>query len=410
MKLDLKPLNTDFLPYGRQIIDADDIEAVITALKSTNLTQGAAVDQFEEQLCRLTGARYAVAVSNGTAALHLAGMALGLKPQALAVTSSITFAASSNSLLYNGLQAGFTDIERNTGLMCMKDLNRKLEEAHKTGTPIELVVPVHFAGQACDMATLWSLKKKFGFKIIEDASHAIGATYQSGTTVGSSNESEMTTISFHPVKHLTTGEGGVVLTNNPTYNAKLRTLRSHGIVRDPSIYKDLKAALDPLTNEPNPWYYEMQSLGFNYRLPDINAALGFSQTQKLDKFVRRRREIAKLYDELLKGSEYFTSSASSEYGESSYHLYVIFLKPKIQALRPQIMKALTAAGIGSQVHYIPVPSMPYYRSLDFVTPVNSEDFYRSCLSIPMYPALKDSDVQHVVTQLHAVTTSLLGKY
>jgi UDP-4-amino-4,6-dideoxy-N-acetyl-beta-L-altrosamine transaminase len=408
MELNVKPLNKNFLPYGRHVIDEDDIACVVKALKSTNLTQGAAVDQFEEQLCRATGAKYAVAVTNGTAALHLAGMALGLKPGAMGVTSSITFAASSNFMLYNGLSVGFTDVERETGLMSMQDLEAKLEDAKKSGKPIELVVPVHFAGQSCDMNALWALKKKFGFKIIEDASHAIGARYQSGKLVGSSDDSEMTTISFHAVKHITTGEGGVILTNNPDLYAKLRRLRSHGIVKDPAAYIDKAAAFDPITKEAFPWYYEMQELGYNYRLPDINAALGFSQLQKLDYFVKVRRQHAALYDELFKDNQFLTPLLSTKYGESSYHLYTILLKPAVRPLRGKLLLSLLKSGIGTQVHYIPVPSLPYYSQSGHRTPANAQEFYNSCLSIPMYPALTTDEVRRVVTVLNVTIRDLLG--
>ena len=283
-----------------------------------------------------------------------------------------------------------------------------MQSAASAGNPIKLVIPVHYAGQSVDFDTLIKLKNKYSFHIIEDASHALGAQYSDGKTVGSSILSDMTTISFHPVKHIATGEGGVVLTNNAVLYEKLKQLRSHGIVKEVSRYKDLAAAICPVSKKPNPWYYEMQDLGYNYRIPDINAALGYSQALKFPRFLKRRREIAKAYDELLKTNPYFKPFESHKYGVSAYHLYVISLADKIvRREKARFIDELISRGVGTQVHYIPVTSLPYYKDLGFKTPPAASEFYEHCLSIPMYPAMKDGDIQKVIDTMNQVAQSII---
>ncbi|OFX08824.1 MAG: UDP-4-amino-4,6-dideoxy-N-acetyl-beta-L-altrosamine transaminase [Alphaproteobacteria bacterium RIFOXYD12_FULL_60_8] len=377
------------LPYGRQWIDESDIEAVTSVLRSDFLTQGPMVERFERALCEAVGAHHAVAVSNGTAALHLAAMALDLGPGKMLWTSPNTFVASSNCALYCGADVDFVDIELETGNMDMAALSKKLATAKRKP---DVVVPVHFAGQSCDMAALGILKEKYGFKVIEDACHAIGGWDAQGRKVGGCAVADLAAFSFHPVKVVTTGEGGAVTTNDKTLADRIALLRTHGITRDP-IFMDSKA--------DGPWDYHQIELGLNYRLTDIQAALGFSQLSRLEDFVTRRNELAHRYDDALIGFPLIPLKVRKGV-RSAYHLYVVHLNDPSH--RRLAFEALRKEGIHVQVHYIPVPSQPYYRHLGF----RAEDFpmalshYAGALTLPLYPAMSNDDQDRVVETLGRV--------
>jgi len=399
-----------FIPYGEHSLDDSDIAAVVDVLHSSRLTQGPAVEAFEEGLAAYVGAKYAVAVTNGTAALHLAVLALDLPPRSLGMTSAISFVASSNCLLYGGHRVAFADVETTNGLMNLDNLEEQLATARAASDPVRVVIPVHYSGQPVDMERLWALKDKYGFHIIEDAAHALGARYPDGGIIGSSDKTAMTMVSFHPVKHIATGEGGVILTNDLELKKRLLRLRSHGITKGDDPYLNGKNAINPRSGKANAWYYEMQTLGFNYRLPDINAALGTSQLRRLKAFVERRRHLADTYRELLAGNPYFRAIDSDVYGKSSYHLFVVQLtKPQLAEHRDELMRSLLAGGVGSQVHYIPIPMQPYYQNLGYETPKGSLAFYQRTLTLPLFPAMRDDDVPFVVQTLNACAKKLLGE-
>ncbi len=371
------------LPYGRQSIDDSDVAAVTRALRSPFLTQGPLVAEFERALCTYTGAKYAVAVANGTAALHLAVAALGLKKGSSGITSPITFVASANALVYNGIKPVFADIDPVTANMSLAALARAV------GKDTRVIIPVHFAGRSAAMkeiAAIAASKKSF---VIEDAAHAIGSRYPDGGRVGNCAYADMTTFSFHPVKMITTGEGGAVMTNDKGLYDRLCSLRSHGIVRGPALMK----------NVPGPWYYEMQELGFNYRLTDIQAALGLSQLKKIGRFLLRRRAIVARYNKAFKGLSWLRPLAGD--GPScAHHLYVVRIDfKKLRMSRRVFMESLAALGVGSQVHYIPVYRQPFY-SRNFKVAgrafPQAEKYYEQCLSLPLFPAMKDKDVEKVI--------------
>lgn len=409
MNLNLPPIDENFIPYGRQVIDDQDCDAVIQALKSGNLTQGRAVDLFEEQLAAACGAPAAIAVTNGTAALHLAVSALDINPGSIAITTPITFAATANALLYCGIRPVFTEVDDASGLMCMDSLQKIIKKLDSAGTPAAAVLPVHYSGAVCDMERLWSLKDTYGFQIIEDASHALGARYASGKIVGSDSRSEFCTFSFHPVKHIATGEGGAIVTHSQSFRDNVTSLRSHGITRDPRKYSNRNEAFVGDSKEPLPWYYEMQSLGYNYRMPDINAALGISQLSKFPQFIERRRRIASIYDRAFKTQSLLHPISSGQFGTSSYHLYVIKLTSRAQTNEKlAIVKDLRRKGIGTQVHYIPVPQLPYYENLGYSTPASARQFYQSCLSIPMFAGLNDADANKVATEVISSVAAILA--
>jgi len=371
--------------YGKQYIDDDDIKFVVDVLKSDYLTQGPYIDKFEDALCKYTGAKYCVAVSNGTAALHLAVNVLGIEKDKEGITSPITFIASSNSMIYNGLKPVFSDVDKYTYNISTVEINNKINNKTK------LIIPVHFAGQPCEMSKINELAKKNNIYLIEDACHAIGSRYEDGTRVGNCKYSDMTVFSFHPIKTITTGEGGAITTNNKGLYDKLRILRTHGISKI------------NMSQNPGPWYYEMQELGFNYRITDIQAALGISQIKKLDMFVNRRREIVNLYNEALKNIDWLTVPYEKNKGLSCFHLYVIKIDfDKINKSRKQVMNELKEKGIGTQVHYIPVYNQPYYQKQfgykngDFP---NTEEYYKCSLSIPLYPAMSNDDVDYVIKNI-----------
>ncbi len=382
------------IPYGRQQIDESDIDAVVAVLRSDWLTQGPAIEAFECAVAQRCDARYAVAVSNATAALHLACLAAGLGPDDWLWTSPNTFVASANCARYCGAKVDFVDIDPVTWNMDVAHLAAKLAHAEKLNRLPKILVPVAFSGQSCDMAAIRSLADAYGVLIIEDASHAIGATYQ-GRPVGCGDYADMTVFSFHPVKIITSGEGGMLLTNSAELQQRLYRLRSHGISRDPV-----------LMSEPShgPWYYQQLELGFNYRITDIQAALGLSQLSKLDGFLQRRRQLAARYDLLLQELPLCLPGRQAGV-ESAWHLYVVRLQlARIKRSRREAFDALRAAGIGVNVHYIPVHLQPYYRELGFCPgdfPA-AEAYYSEALTLPLHAGMFDSEQDQVIAALREV--------
>lgn len=372
------------IPYGRQHITQQDIDAVIQVLQSDFLTQGPAVPAFEQRFTELTTARYAVAVNSATSALHLACLALDVKPGSRVWTSPITFVASANCARYCGALVDFVDIEADTGNICISALRHKLEQARLTDTLPQVVIPVHLAGLSCDMQQLHYLAVEFGFRIIEDASHAVGATYHN-QPVGSCQYSDITIFSFHPVKIITTAEGGMALTNSPQLADSMRLLRSHGITRD----------AEHMT-EPShgSWYYQQLQLGFNYRMTDLQAALGLSQSQRLPHIIAKRQQLAKNYQQLLHALPIQLPPAETE-RLSAFHLYIIRLNDSTR--RKAVFDGLRQAEIGVNVHYIPVHTQPYYQQLgfDWGDYPQAEAFYDSIISLPLYPELT-SEQQHYI--------------
>ena len=379
------------ISYGKQTIDQDDIESVVKVLKSDWLTQGPIVNEFENQFAKKVGAKHAVAVANGTAALHLACLAAGLNRSDIAVTSALTFIATANAPIYCGAKTNLIDIDGiNLGLN-LKSLKSHIEEVPKT----KVILPVHYAGLACDMS---ELRKLVGNKIIiEDASHALGGKYEDNSSIGNCKYSEMTTFSFHPVKPITTAEGGMVTTNDDELACKLKKLRNHGVERDENKF---------IVKKKNtlPWYYEQQELGYNYRLSDIHAALGLSQLSKLDMFVSRRREIAKQYDVLLSDIKSIELTHVTDRERSGLHLYIIRIdEDTVGKSKEKIVEELKERGILTQVHYIPVYKQPYHAENESDKEyLNTEKFYKETLSIPIYPELTEADVQYVSNMLHEV--------
>lgn len=372
------------IPYGRQDIREEDIEAVAAVLRSDWLTQGPTVPRFEEAVAQRCGAAHAVAVNSATSALHLSCLALGLGRGDRLWTSPNTFVASANCARYCGADVDFVDIEPSTGNISVEALAAKLERAARTGCLPKIVVPVHFAGLSCDMAAIRALADHYGFRIIEDASHAIGGHYQ-GEPVGCGRHADITVFSFHPVKIVTTGEGGMALTNDPFLAACMRRLRSHGITREPT----------EMSSPPHgPWYYQQIALGYNYRMTDIHAALGLSQLARLDAYVTRRRALADRYDRLLSGLPVHLPGRDPK-AESAWHLYVIRLHRPEDRL--SVFESLRAAGIGVNVHYIPVHTQPHYRALGFHWgdyPA-AERHYQAAISLPIYPTLTEAEQDRV---------------
>lgn len=377
------------IPYGKQSVSEADIQAVTDVLKAPFLTQGPVVPKFEEAVCDYVVGKFGVATNSATSALHLAVKALDLVPGDLVWTSPITFVATANSVRYCGGRVDFVDINPETFNMCPKALGEKLKIAAANGEVPKIVIPVHMAGQSADMAAIWQLSKKYGFKVIEDASHAIGAEYK-GDRVGSCRYSDITVFSFHPVKIITTGEGGMAITNDQVLADRLRLLRTHGVTRDVNALQD---------QGQGEWYYEMHDLGFNYRLTDIQAALGLSQMTKLSNIIERRGQIAEKYREKLCHANLELPLTSPEC-LSSFHLFIVRLKEARR--RPEVFQALRDSGIGVNVHYIPVHLHPYYKDLGFKSgdfPV-AEDYYSRAISIPMFPSLTAEEQDFVVNTLN----------
>lgn len=378
------------IPYGRQSISQHDIEAVVEVLRSDWLTQGPTIERFEQALAAACEARHGVAVSNATAALHIACLALDLGPGDWLWTSPNTFVASANCALYCGAQVDFVDIDPHTLNLDVSRLAAKLEQAERLGRLPKIVVPVAFAGQSCDMAGIAALARQYGFKVIEDASHAVGASYQ-GRPVGCGDYADISVFSFHPVKIITTGEGGLLTTQNDVLAERLRRLRSHGITRDPAL---MTQASD------GPWYYQQLELGFNYRMTDIQAALGLSQLSRLSAFVARRRALAARYVTLLAAAPVVTLATQAG-AESAWHLFPVRV-PAAQHAR--VFNALRAAGIGVNLHYIPVHLQPYYQGLGFTAGQfpEAERYYSEALSLPLYPDMTDEQQDEVVRALLGV--------
>ena len=383
---------TTMIPYGRQNINQADIDAVVEVLRSDFLTQGPVVPEFEKAVAAYCHANHAVAVNSATSALHIACLALGVGKGDLVWTSPITFVASANCALYCGAEVDFVDIDPQTYNLSVDRLKEKLFHAEKAGTLPKVVIPVHLCGQPCDMEGIHALSKHYGFKIIEDASHAIGGRYKD-EPVGNCKYSDITVFSFHPVKIITTGEGGIALTNNEQLAKSMRLMRSHGITSD-------KADMVPCSPEEL-WNYQQIVLGFNYRMTDIHAALGLSQMQRLDVFVAKRRAIAKRYDKELSDLPVVTPWQHPD-GYSSYHLYIIRLKlGELNKTHRQVYEALRTAGILVNLHYIPVYRQPYYEKMGFNAGYcqQSEKYYSEAISFPIYPGLTEELQSEVVEML-----------
>jgi perosamine synthetase len=374
---------SNFINYGRQNIDTGDIENVVQALQSDFLTQGPRVEEFEQAICDYTGAKYCVALSNATAGLHLAVAALGLPEGAEGITSPITFVASANCLLYNGLKPVFADVEPDTANIDPA----KIKKACTANTKV--LLPVHFTGRPCRMEEIARIAKENRLYVIEDAAHAIGSAYPDGGKVGNCRYSDLTVFSFHPVKTITTGEGGAVTTNSEEFYKKLLMLRSHGITKD----------AEQLHDNPGPWYYEMQELGFNYRLTDLQAALGTSQMRRLDAFKAGRKAITRHYSAAFSDLRWLTPPPVDE-ADSCFHLYVVQIDfDALGKSRAEVMQILREQGIGTQVHYIPVHTQPYYRrKLGYATGAypQAEKYYTRALSLPLYPAMSGDDMERVI--------------
>ena len=385
------------IPYGRQDVSDADIDAVIDVLKSDFLTQGPKVPEFEKALTSITGAKHALAMNSATSALHTACLALGLGIGDRLWTTPVTFVASANAGLYCGAKIDFVDIDPATYNMCSKKLEEKLIGAQLTGTLPKVLVPVHLCGQPCNMKAIQRLCVKYGVKIIEDASHAIGGRYLDGP-IGNCAYSDITVFSFHPVKIITTGEGGAALTNDDQLADKMALYRGHGITRDQNLMTE---------TSPGSWYYQQLELGFNYRMTDIQAALGVSQMRRLSEFVSKRHQIARRYDCLLDGLPVeIPFQLDNTY--SGLHLYVIRLKlDEIHISHNQVFEGLRENGIGVNVHYIPVHLQPYYAAMGFRQGdfPESEKYYSEAISLPMYPNLSEEDQDMVVEALRSLVVS-----
>lgn len=381
------------IPYARQDISQADIDAVVRVLGSDWLTQGPAIEQFEEAVATYCGARYAAAVCNATAALHLACRALDLGPGDWLWTSPNTFVASANCALYCGASVDFVDIDPRTYNMSVDQLEAKLVRAEATGRLPKIVVPVHFGGQPCDMAAIGALARRYGFSVIEDASHAIGAS-DGVAKVGSCIHSDITVFSFHPVKIMTTGEGGMLFTNRAEIDARLKLLRSHGITRDPSL-------MDQASH--GPWYYQQTELGYNYRITDIQAALGLSQLDRLNEFIERRHSLASNYELLLAELPLVRPYQRSN-TRSAWHLYVVRVPDDARRARGEVFAKLRENGILVNVHYIPVHIQPYYRKLGFRAGdfPEAERYYAEAISLPMFFGLGEPDQERVAQQLRSI--------
>jgi UDP-4-amino-4,6-dideoxy-N-acetyl-beta-L-altrosamine transaminase len=379
------------IPYGHQDITRADIDAVVEVLNSDFLTQGPQVPIFEKKIGTWVDASHVIAVNSATSALHIACLALGLGEGDLLWTSPITFVASANCGLFCGAQVDFVDIDPRTNNLCPVALENKLIKAKSLGRLPKILVPVHFAGRPCDMRAIRKLGEKYGFYIIEDASHAIGSHYLGGP-IGSCRYSDITIFSFHPVKIITTGEGGAALTNCPNLAEKMANLRSHGITRDRALMKKQV--------EEGPWYYEQIALGFNYRMTDLQAALGSSQIDRLEMYIRRRQEIASYYQKHLIDLPLILPDRCDD---SAYHLFVVCVDTtKTKKTRAEIFNAMRAQDIGVNVHYIPVHLHPYYSNLGFKKgsfPV-AEEYYARAMSIPIYPAMTNRQLETVVDAMH----------
>lgn len=380
------PVRDKYLSYGKQCIDEKDIEAVIEVLKGDYLTTGPYVKAFEQRIAEYVGAKYAVALTNGTAALHAACFAAGIKNGDEVLVPPMTFAASANCVLYCGGKPVFVDIDERTGNIDISKIEEKITEKTKA------IIPVDFAGQSVDMDAILEIAGRYNLIVIEDGAHALGSEYK-GKKVG--NKANMTEFSFHPVKPVTTGEGGVVTTNDEKLYKKLQNFRTHGIIRD----------ICEMQNSDGPWYYEMLDLGYNYRIPDINCALGLSQMDKINSFLEKRRYIAAKYLKLLRDIDEIELPFEEKYSNSGWHIFVIKLNlEKLICSRKEIFEALQKENIGVNVHYIPVYYHPYYRQLGYNKGIcpKTESFYDRIVTLPIFPSMTDEDIMDVVTAVNKV--------
>ena len=383
--------------YGRQDINETDIQAVEEVLRSDFLTQGPAIERFEGKVAEYCGARYAVAVTNATSALHIACLAAGIGKGDLVWTTPITFTASANCARYCGADVDFVDIDADTYNMSLDALEEKLQRAKKQGRLPKLVIPVHLAGQSCDMKRMKELSEAYGFRLLEDASHAIGADYVDGK-VGNCAFSDMAVFSFHPVKIITTGEGGMVLTNDKMLYEKLNLYRSHGITRD---------AAKMSHESDGPWYYQQITLGYNYRMTDIQAALGASQMERIDAFVARRRSLVARYNTALQDFPVKTPYVM-EGADPSWHLYIVRIDfANVTKTKQEIFAEMAQKGVALNLHYIPVHTQPYYEALGHRPEEcpNAMDYYREALTLPLYPGLTDDEQDQVIEALREVLTA-----
>lgn len=370
------------IPYGKQTIDQDDIQAVVDVLKSDFLTTGPKIAEFEQTVADYVGAKYAVAISNGTSALHAACFAAGIGPGDEVITTPLTFAASANSVLYCGGTPVFADVDPKTYNIDPEDIRRKITDRTKA------IIAVHLAGQPCDMDAIHSIAHEYGLIVIEDGAHALGSVYK-GKKVGSL--SDMTTFSFHPVKPITTGEGGMIVTDNEEFYKKMALFRSHGITRDDSM----------MTRNDGPWFYQQFDLGYNYRITDIQCALGCSQMKKLDRFLARRKEIVARYNEAFADCDNIITPYQLSDTESGWHLYIVQVK---NCDRRQVFEAMREKGIGVNVHYIPVYMHPYYQEHGYenVHCANAEEIYSHIISLPLYPGLTSEQQDYVIDTLKSL--------
>lgn len=398
--------SNSFLPYGRQSIDADDLAAVAKALQADYLTTGPGVGRFEQAFAEVVGARYAVASNSGTAALHLACIALGLQKGDAVIVPTLTFLATANAARFCGADVIFADVDPDSGRLTPETLQAALARAGSA--KVKAVLPVHLNGHCADMATIRAMTESKGIKIVEDACHALGTVHQSGNNstakVGACALSELACFSLHPVKTMTTGEGGVTTTNDPKQYKIMQLYRSHGMVREPAEFKHRDLGFAP-DGQANPWYYEMQALGWNYRITDFACALGESQLAKLPRFIERRRELTALYDTQLPALAPRLKIVAKQPGDNAaLHLYAVLIDfAAIGKSRAQVVAELKAKGVGTQVHYLPVHRQPYYRDLYGALDLpGANSYYERQLSIPLYPDMTDNDVTRVVDALRAV--------
>ena len=370
------------IPYGKQTIEQDDIQAVVDVLKSDFLTTGPKIAEFEQTVADYVGAKYAVAISNGTSALHAACFAAGIEPGDEVITTPLTFAASANCVLYCGGTPVFADVDPKTYNIDPEDIQRKITDRTKA------IIAVHLAGQPCDMDAIHSIAREHGLIVIEDGAHALGSVYK-GKKVGSM--SDMTTFSFHPVKPITTGEGGMIVTDNEDFYKKMILFRSHGITRDDSM----------MTRNDGPWFYQQFDLGYNYRITDIQCALGCSQMKKLDRFLARRKEIVARYNEAFADCDNIITPYQLSDTESGWHLYIVQVK---KCDRRQVFENMREKGIGVNVHYIPVYMHPYYQEQGYenVHCANAEEIYSHIISLPLYPGLTSEQQDYVIDTLKSL--------
>ncbi|MBN1881987.1 MAG: UDP-4-amino-4,6-dideoxy-N-acetyl-beta-L-altrosamine transaminase [Deltaproteobacteria bacterium] len=400
----------EIIPYGCQTIEEDDIESVVEILRSTLITTGPAVEQFEDKLRNYLGVKYAVVCSSGTAALHLACLAAGIGPGDDVITSPLTFSASANCSIFVNARPRFVDIEIDTGCMNADALEEYLSERKNNGSA-RAVIPVHYSGLTCDIPGIYDIARENDLVVIEDSCHALGAQYRHDGTwymVGACAHSDMSVFSFHPVKHITTGEGGAITTNDENIYKKLIKLRSHGMEKDHEHFKYPELAQDN-TGNVNPWYYEIEEVGYNFRITDFQCALGMHQLQKLETFLEKRRKIASVYTEAFSDLDHLALQATFEDRNHAYHLFPVLIDyDAIGLTRGELMLLLRDKGIGSQVHYIPVHYLGYYRKKFGYSPgdyPNAERFYEKELSLPIFPKLTREQQEHIIEEIQRVFSS-----